>query len=322
MIDFSENQLNTNERLSLVIEPVNKSASLVEFIQQRRDILEQKLLDKGAILFRGFNCESLENFDAIAQAYSPNRISYIYRSTPRSSLADRIYTTTEYPAKHSIPLHNENAYTKEWPLQLMFGCLIPALTEGATPLADMFKVTASIDPKIIEEFASKKVMYVRHYTEDADIPWQTVFQTEDQIEVSAFCEAKGIQYEWLDGGETLQTKQICQGVAQHPILGRSIFFNQAHLFHVSSHGDELANELIDVFGIDRLPRNAYFGDGSEIPQDMLVHIRHAFQKHSCRFGWESGDVLLIDNMQVSHGREPFTGERKVLAALFNPSSTT
>jgi hypothetical protein len=31
--------------------------------------------------------------------------------------------------------------------------------------------------------------------------------------------------------------------------------------------------------------------------------------------WESGDVALIDNYQVMHGRRPFLGQRSVLASL-------
>jgi hypothetical protein len=33
------------------------------------------------------------------------------------------------------------------------------------------------------------------------------------------------------------------------------------------------------------------------------------------FDWRAGDVLLIDNILVSHGRRPYKGSRRVLAAL-------
>ena len=31
--------------------------------------------------------------------------------------------------------------------------------------------------------------------------------------------------------------------------------------------------------------------------------------------WQSGDVALVDNFLVMHGRRPFEGQRRVLASL-------
>jgi alpha-ketoglutarate-dependent taurine dioxygenase len=37
--------------------------------------------------------------------------------------------------------------------------------------------------------------------------------------------------------------------------------------------------------------------------------------------WEKGDVLLLDNMLMSHGRSSFTGERKILVSMNTGYST-
>jgi hypothetical protein len=31
-----------------------------------------------------------------------------------------------------------------------------------------------------------------------------------------------------------------------------------------------------------------------------------------------GDILMVDNMLVAHGREPFSGPRKILVAMAEP----
>jgi len=35
--------------------------------------------------------------------------------------------------------------------------------------------------------------------------------------------------------------------------------------------------------------------------------------------WETGDLLLLDNMLMAHAREPFTGPRSVLVSLAMPA---
>jgi len=49
-------------------------------------------------------------------------------------------------------------------------------------------------------------------------------------------------------------------------------------------------------------------------------VREAFEAETVVFRWETGDVLLLDNMLVAHGRRPFKGDRKIVAALLDPSS--
>ncbi|OLF15553.1 TauD/TfdA family dioxygenase [Actinophytocola xanthii] len=58
----------------------------------------------------------------------------------------------------------------------------------------------------------------------------------------------------------------------------------------------------------------YFGDGEPVPGDVLAHLRDGYRAASRRFVPRRNDVLLVDNMLVAHGREPYTGRRVVAAA--------
>jgi alpha-ketoglutarate-dependent taurine dioxygenase len=312
---FRESALLAGSRVPRLVTP-GADRDLAAFIAARRTAVEECLLEHGAVLFRGFGVASVEDFERAGDELSSEKLGYVYRSTPRSTAGKGVFTTTEYPPDQEIPLHCENAYQREWPLKVAFCCLVAPAGGGQTPVADLRRVHAAIGEDLIDRFASRRVRYVRHYRPHIDLPWEVVFQTSDRAEVAAYCDAHGIEHEWLDAN-TLRTAQTSQGTARHPVTGERVFFNQAHLFHVSALGAEVATSLVNLFGRDRLPRNAYFGDGGEIALADLDRVRRAFAGAAVEFAWQPGDVLLLDNMQVAHGRRPFRGPRRVLASLLD-----
>ncbi len=46
-----------------------------------------------------------------------------------------------------------------------------------------------------------------------------------------------------------------------------------------------------------------FGDGSTIPDKTIAHVRDTVWKNMVFNRWEKGDILMIDNFRVSHGRQ-------------------
>jgi alpha-ketoglutarate-dependent taurine dioxygenase len=317
MQGFSVSTLLSTSRAPLVIEPASHPYRNVESIRQYSQEVRSLLLEHGALLFRGFAVTEVADFDRFVDSLEMPRLEYLYRSTPRTSVGSRVFTATEYPPPLEIPLHNENAYQREWPLKLALCCLQPAATGGETPIADLGRITAAIGDSLLDEFERRGVRYIRHYRPHVDVPWQTVFQTDDKAQVARYCTDHGIEHEWLDA-QTLRTSQVCQGVARHPQSKVRYFFNQAHLFHVSSLGPA-ASSLVKMYG-NRLPRHACFGDGVEIPPQDLERVRDAFRREALVFAWQQGDVMLVDNMQFAHGRKPFSGPRKVVVALLESHS--
>lgn len=305
------------QKLPLVVRPVLSEIDPVEWAGNHPEI-EADLVEHGAILFRDFPLRSRTDFGAFARAISPEFMEYTERSTPRSEMAAGIYTSTEYPADQHIPLHNENSYSHGWPRKIYFFCAEPARIGGATPLADSRKVYEAIDRGVRERFVEKGVMYVRNYRRDLDLPWQTVFQTSDRAEVERYCAQVGMRYEWR-GDDSLRTTQVRHAVATHPTTKETVWFNQAHLFHVSSLEKNLRESMSALYADEELPRNSYYGDGTPIEASALEEIRRAYSELATAGEWQQGDVLLLDNMLTAHGRTPYQGPRKILVAMAEPS---
>ena len=312
--------LQPKQHLPLLIEPLVKGIDLATWAASNLNWIETQLLNYGGLIFRGFKINQTHEFEHFITTVSKQLVEYSYRSTPRTQVDGKIYTSTEYPAEHSIPLHNEMAYSKSWPMKIWFFCVKAAESGGKTPIADSRKVFQRLDPKIKKRFIEKKVMYVRNYGQGLDLQWSDVFQTNDKSAVENYCNKAGIEFEWRDKNN-LRTRQVCQAVATHPTTGAMVWFNQAHLFHISSLKTEVRQSLLEMLREEDLPRNAFYGDGSPIESSIVAEIQEIYQQEAVLFPWQEGDILMLDNMLTAHGRQPFVGQRKIVVGMAEPWST-
>ena len=306
--------LEQNGEFGLIIEPNVEGLDLVSWTKSNVERIGHFLLRHGAILFRNFNVSSVAQFEQWSRTISPQLLDYRERAAPRAEVSKNVYTSTEYPADQVIPLHHEMSYSHNWPAKIWFFCLQPAQSGGCTPIADDRKVFSRIPATIKETFMRKKVMYVRNYGEWLDLPWQEAFGTTVRSEVEGYCQQAKTEFEWRDRNG-LRTRQIRQAVATHPKTGETVWFNHAHLFHTSNLEPALRELLVQEFSEDDLPRNAFYGDGTPIEDSVLEEIRGIYNETALTFPWQKGDVMMLDNFLVSHGREPYTGPRKILVSM-------
>jgi alpha-ketoglutarate-dependent taurine dioxygenase len=302
------------QRFPLVVEARVGGVDLADWGRDRLSFIDARLLEHGAILLRGFVVGSAESFERFARAIAPELLDYKERAAPRIAVKERIFTSTEFPADQSIPLHHEMSYSHNWPTKLWFYCAQPASSGGRTPIANDRLVFDELDDSIKAKFMAKKVMYVRNYGEGVDLPWQEAFQTNDPQVVEEYCRASRTSCEWRDAGR-LRTRQVRQAVATHPRTGDIVWFNHAHLFHPTSLPDAVRDALLGQFAEEELPRNVFYGDESPIEASVVEEIRQVYERAAVRFEWHAEDVLMVDNFLVSHGREPFVGPRRVLVAM-------
>ena len=128
--------LRPNSPLPLVLRPATRGVNLIEWARANAEFIDSSLLQHGAVLFRGFDMNEVADFERLIETVSGPLLNYSYRSTPRSLVSGRIYSSTEYPAHQSIPLHNENSYSRSWPMKIWFFSMQVAKQGGATPIAE------------------------------------------------------------------------------------------------------------------------------------------------------------------------------------------
>ncbi|WP_420007369.1 TauD/TfdA family dioxygenase [Xanthomonas sacchari] len=301
----------------LLLEVDSEGVRATEWAEENREQVRRLLRDNGALLIRGLKFVGSHQFGSVLSTlFGDELIHYAYRSTPRTELRGNVYTATEYHPDQVIPQHNENSYSNRWAMRIGFMCTIPAPVGGATPICDSRNVYRDIPDAIRARFERDGVMYVRNYSE-IDIPWTEVFQTDQRADVEEFCRLNQIEFAWGEG-DRLRTRQVNQASAVHPGRDEVVWFNQAHLFHVTNLLPEIRDALLAAMDEQELPRNTYYGDGAPIAPRDLDAIRAVYDRHTLRFDWQRNDLMLLDNMLYSHGRDPYSGNRQVLVGMSTP----
>lgn len=313
--------LDADKQLPLVVEPLMEGTSLAVWAAENHDFIGGQLTKHGAVLFRGFQVRTQDDFEESLSAMSHDLMHYVEGATPRTELTDKVYTSTEYPPDQSIALHNELSYVMTWPSKVWFCCIVPPETRGETPIADVRRVYDRIAPEIRRRFEEKGWMLVRNFGDGLSLPWQKVFRVADEAELEAYCREARVEVEWKAEGR-LRTRQVRPAVLKHPRTGEMSWFNHVAFWHVSSLDPKVRDAMQVVFKEEDLPYNTYYGDGTPIEDSVVAELRAAYDAETVAFEWKRGDVLMLENMLVAHGRSPYTGRRKILVGMGEGFSRT
>nr|ARU08065.1 MlcC [uncultured bacterium] len=275
---------------------------------------DKLLTESKAVVFRDFNVTE-ETIESVMELLLPKRLAYVHGNSPRTKVGKNIYTSTEYPPEFTISMHNELSYAHAWPDRLLFFCAKAPLTGGATPIVDGQLWLESLDPEVRQAFAGG-VRYTQNLHDGLGLgkSWQDTFETADRAEVEAFLAGAAAEWEWKKDG-TLRIRQVRPSTIQHPETGAEVWFNQSDQWHPAALGDETAAELAQILPEDELPQSVTFADGTPIPGEWVVQVRDRGLENAVDVDWHLGDLMIIDNLQVAHGRRPFTGPRRILVAM-------
>lgn len=310
-------------------------ALIAEWLLDNKSLLVEQLQMQGAVLLRGFrSLVQPEDFGVILKSIGSPMGGYIGGTTPRTQLSGDVYTATELPKAYSVALHQEMAYLSEFPRAVAFMCLSPASHGGATTIADARSVTRAIDPSVSSAFDQHGVTIRRilphpgslHLAAGVSRPWPDVFGCGDSHRVEQVAALRNWKIAWMPDGSLQLLHEALPAFRVHPSTGDRLWFNQAHYFSPEcmvlwAARDARSGQLRylrKALARDRAAFNTVqYADGEAVPAGYLEHVWEVLVAAEHPICWQSGDILILDNMLTLHGRERFEGTRRILAGLFS-----
>ncbi|MEV7525393.1 TauD/TfdA family dioxygenase [Streptomyces sp. NPDC091371] len=291
----------------------DRSAWAAEHRHSLRDIVTEH----GAVLVRGLGLVDAGQVGAVFSRLAPALMTDTESFAPRQARTPGVYSSTVWPANQPMCMHHELSYTHSPPGLLLLACLTAPATGGATTLADAAAVLDALPPDLVQRFEQDGWLLTRSYNDDIGASWTEAFGTDDRAAVENYCRANAIEFAWQgDGG--LRTRQHRRAVVRHPATGRRCWFNQIAFLNEWTLEPDVREYLVDVYGPEALPFNTRFGGGDPIGEDIVQLINAVYDEHTVREPWQSGDLMLIDNIRTAHAREPFQPPREVLVAMAAP----
>ncbi|KAJ5934176.1 hypothetical protein N7466_003723 [Penicillium verhagenii] len=321
--------------------PIDDSvASLAELAESGQ--ISELLRKHGAVVISGLGHASGESFAKLINAIERGRGSRPYvqigLAGKRNIVAENVWTANEGPSDRRFYQHNEYSRYTRFPANIHFYCEKKALEGGETPVAHsalVFEKVNELIPELVRDIQQKglamKMVFRAPGNEGNgnEFNWAGKYSFGQEFQPSddrATQKSKAeIQVQKLthdfrwDEEDTLELTQYIPGIRRTPASGRPVWFNGlAGRFGMTRDVGALDPPYVGRDGMSYLPCD--YGDGTPIPREYLERLDQVLNDLEVNLALGEGDLLLVDNFQVSHGRKPWKGERKILVSMWEGAS--
>ena len=288
---------------------IDSMSSFLDWATSEATAVKAALEKSGAIIFRGFPVKSAEDFDAFTQVFDYDEFTYeeSLSNAVRINLTRRVFTANEAPPDVEIFLHHEMAQTPVYPQKIFFCCLSAAEQGGASPLCRsdlLYAKFKSEHPEWAAMFVERGLKYNTHMPADDDEQsgqgrsWMSTLSVSNRAEAEARLGELGYSGSWQDDGSLVTTSPQLPAVRQLDD-GSESFFNQVIAAYYGWKRRDDSSLPVLTFGDDEL-----------IPEEILDTIVELSRQFVYAAQWQDGDIALVDNYRVMHGRYPYSGAKK------------
>lgn len=234
----------------------------------------------------------------------------------RSTIQGSAWMDTAAGAPCEIPVqfHNEMAYSKKFPKHVAFAMVMQAESDGTTLLADNMRLTELLSSSLKQKLKTLGVQYIRNLNDQSQrgspeffTSWQEAYLTENLEEALK----KGNTEESIlvrhEDGVRMKHITWCPVFYVHPDHGE-LYFGSL----LNRHGSWMDDHPTwNHMPLAERPYHCVWGDGTEFSESELAEIRDVHEKSTIANRLVPGDLVVVDNLRVAHGRTPYKGKRQM-----------
>ncbi|WKB55887.1 TauD/TfdA family dioxygenase [Eleftheria terrae] len=280
-----------------------------------RPLIDARLAETGALRLSGLPLRERADFDAFMAAlgYAPH--SYAGGIAVRARESGMALVASQEDARITMAPHNEMAYLPDVPAKVFFFCEQAAPHGGEVPINDIRDSVRHIPDEVLSEFAERGIRYHRHLPREStptQVGWMETYGVPDAAALDALMQAQGLEHRWATR-QAVMISQLRPAFRADPDGGAPLWFNQVTELHSSYWRNH------PLFPSDA-PEHSYpattsYGDGEPIDPQLITSLRAALWQTASAVRMAPGDVLVLDNLHIQHGRFAYEGPRRHLVSI-------
>lgn len=247
----------------------------------------------GVVLFRGFGVD-YEQMKTFAEKFSSRFV--LDKDRPIVDHRNQ-YVTLVDPGMHYVSPHCENANSPFRPDVIWFCCGVPASQGGETLFWDGVRVWKELSEELRQLFITNKIKFCQKFPAADWKRFLGVGATLADVK-RTLNGIPGLTYK-INEDQSVSIEYVCSAVVKTKY----------------GHQDAFANSLIAEY---KNPRGAVtFEDGSLIPSTIINQIQQVMNNLTEVIPWQTGDLVMIDNSRLLHGRRSFTDRKRRIYSLLS-----
>ncbi len=273
----------------------------IEITAIGRDFLLDLLIQYGYLVLSGFDTD-IDAFSSLVRQTS-GRISLDPARSFNGNTAQKVDAGTG-----PVGLHCENGNSPFWPELCWFYCDREPRVGSQTTVCDGYLVYDDLSPKVRVDFSKQDIVYSRNVSQKMWKEYVLHALAEQkngpkQLEQVTIAHLQGLMTSGKGSNVTLNEDNSVFYRFSTQAIRRSVISGDTRLAFANSIFGPSYNYETPVIT---------FADGTPIHTNMLSEVDAVCDRHTYEVGWHTGDVVLIDNTRVMHGRRHIEDTNRVI----------